>query len=199
MHIRDLRKHSHLLFSRSICGTTSFALHSMNTTYGILACSYCYFYWWLNSIIHAMSYGLWWVHVTTLLLLDSVWHAPTSVPHAVSYLIQCVQSAMFLPGLTTLALTKNKRSVHRARWGMDQAYSSLKSSISWALGAPPPVLMGCSFSGGCGKGRRSFLGFCSSSCSHFFWHCGIWIGKLHWKSWLLELTYTLCPVSNAEF
>lgn len=29
-----------------------------------------------------------------------------------------------------------------------------------------------------GKGRRWFLGLFSSSSSHFFWHCGMWIGKL---------------------
>jgi hypothetical protein len=39
--------------------------------------------------------------------------------------------------------------------------------------------MAFSKGGGWGMGRRSFGGFFSSSIIHFFWHCGIWIGKLH--------------------
>lgn len=56
--------------------------------------------------------------------------------------------------------------------------SSLKLSICWADGLPPPVVMGCSVAGGHGRGRRSFLAFSPSSRSHFFWHWGICIGKL---------------------
>lgn len=57
-------------------------------------------------------------------------------------------------------------------------YSLLNSSMARA----PPVLMAFSAAGCGGRGRRSFLGFCSSSSSHFFWHCGMWIGKLKPKA-----------------
>lgn len=53
-------------------------------------------------------------------------------------------------------------------------YSLLNSSMARA----PPVVMAFSAAGCGGRGRRSFLGFCSSSSSHFLWHCGMWIGKL---------------------
>lgn len=74
--------------------------------------------------------------------------------------------SLLLPGKTNV--TKIQRE---NLW----TYSLLNSSMA----RESPLLMAFSKGGGRGMGRRSFGGFFSSSIIHFFWHCGIWIGKLH--------------------
>lgn len=66
--------YSHLCFSKGVCMTTSFALYFANTI-----CSTLHIYLllfslmaMLDNIMYPRHYCLWWTHVNTLLLCDSM-------------------------------------------------------------------------------------------------------------------------------